>query len=159
MDGWYLSEPGAYTLQAVLATDTGVVVSPHTPLRIAPSRTMDEEQVAPELFTTDVGRAFAFGTSHGPGRPTDTLLEVLERLPQRAVARHAALALAEPWKEERRVLNIDGKQRGFNSIRANPEKARELLNRALHDNPTDAERCFGPRRYAELQRQYEAWTR
>lgn len=158
VDGWYLSEPGGYTLQAVLSTDSGVVASPRTPLRIGPSRTMDEEQLAQELFTKDIGRAFAFGTSHGPGRPIDTLREVLERLPQRAVARHAALALAEPWKEERRVLNTGGDQRGFDRIPARPEEARELLKRALLDDPDEAERCFGPRRYAELQLQYETWT-
>jgi hypothetical protein len=158
LDGWYLSEPGAYTLQAVLATDDGVVASPRTRLRIAPSRTMDEEQVAQELFTKDVGRAFAFGTSHGLGRPIDTLREVLERLPQRAVARHAALALAEPWKEERRVLNTGGDARNFDRVAARPEEARELLKRALLDGPDEAECCFGHRRYAELRQQYETWT-
>jgi hypothetical protein len=157
VDGWYLSEPGAYTLQAVLATDAGVVASSRTRLRIAPSRTMDEEQVAQELFTTDVGRAFAFGTSHGLGKPVDTLREVLERLPQRAVARHAALALAEPWKEERRVLKTGGDVRGFDRIAPRPEEARELMTRALLDRPDQAERCFGQRRYEELRQQYAAW--
>jgi hypothetical protein len=118
---------------------------------------MDEEQVAQELFTTDVGRAFAFGTSHGLGKPVDTLREVLERLPQRAVARHAALALAEPWKEERRVLKTGGDVRGFDRIAPRPEEARELMTRALLDRPDEAERCFGQRRYEELRQQYAAW--
>jgi hypothetical protein len=111
------------------------------------------------LFTADIGRAFAFGTSHGLGRPIDTLLEVLERLPQRAVARHAALAFAEPWKEERRVLNTGGDQPGFDRIAAAPERAGELLKTASLDNPNESQLCFGPRRYAELQLQNESWTR
>ena len=49
------------------------------------------------------------------------------------------------------MLNTDGcDQRGFDHILADPEKARELLKQASHDNAKEAERCFGSRRYAEL---------
>jgi hypothetical protein len=70
-----------------------------------------------------------------------------------------ALAFAEPWKEERRVLNTGGDQPGFDRIAAAPERAGELLKTASLDNPNESQLCFGPRRYAELQLQNESWTR
>lgn len=50
--------------------------------------------MAQDFFTKDVGRAFAFGASHDITAPVETLRDVVDRFPQRAVSRHAALALA-----------------------------------------------------------------
>ncbi len=65
LDGWYLAEPGRYTLQAVLRTPEFVIAAEPQRIRIAHSCSWDEEVAAQDLFTKDVGRAFAFGASHG----------------------------------------------------------------------------------------------
>jgi hypothetical protein len=157
LDGWHLTEPGSYTLQATFATDSAIAVSPLTRLRIASPREVDEELIAQDLFTTDVGRAFAFGASYAIERPIETLREVLERLPQRAVARHAALTLAELWKGEQRVLRKSVEDRGFDRVAARPDEARRLMTRALLDGSDEAAHCFGERRYADLRQKHAAW--
>jgi hypothetical protein len=157
LDGWYLAEPGRYTLQALLRTPEFAIAAKPQHIRIAHSCSWEEEVVAQDFFTKDVGRAFAFGVSHGISAPADSLLGVIERLPQRAVSRHAALALAQPWIRDRRVLLADGDDRGFKLISADPEEARRLYDRALFDDQDVATRCFGKTRYEELCQGYSAW--
>ena len=157
LDGWYLAEPGGYTVQAILGAHDVVVAAPPARLRIASGCTMDDELIAQELFTKDVGRAFAFGVSHAIEAPAAILREVLERRPDCAVARHAALALAEAWKRDQRVLDTSGETRRFNRVAARVDEARRLLTRALLDDVDEAARCFGAARYDELRRQYREW--
>jgi hypothetical protein len=157
LDGWYLAEPGGYTLQAMLrAPGFDVASRPHR-VRIAHPCGRDEEVAALDLFTKDVGRAFAFGVSHGITAPAETLRDVVDRLPRHAVARHAALALAQPWMRDRRVLRAGKEGRGFDLIRADPEEVRRLTQQALDNDQDGASLCFGARRYGDLSRGYSAW--
>lgn len=157
LDGWYLAEPGGYTVHAVLHTHDFVVAARPVQLRIASSCHVEDELLAQELFTKDVGRAFAFGASHAIQAPVAALQEVLARLPGRAVALHAALALAEAWKRDQRVLRLSGEERRFERVAAQPEEARRLLERALAHDPEGAASCFGSARYEELRREYSEW--
>jgi hypothetical protein len=157
LDGWYLAEPGGYTLQAMLRTPEFVIAARPHRIRIAHPCSWDEEVVALDLFTKDVGRAFAFGTSHGITAPAETLRDVVDRLPRRAVSRHAALALAQPWMRDRRVLRAGKEDRGFDLIPADPEEARRLNQQALVDDRDGASLCFGATRYDDLSRGYSAW--
>ncbi|HVG17636.1 MAG TPA: hypothetical protein VNI02_01185 [Blastocatellia bacterium] len=159
LDGWYLAEPGGYTLQAVLRTPEFIIAAEPRRIRIAHSCSWDEEVVAQDLFTKDVARAFAFGASHGIMAPVETLRGVVDQLPQRAVSRHAALALAQPWMRDSRVLRAGEENRGFDLVGANPEEVRRLYDRALLDDPDGAARCFGTTRYEDLFRAYSAWLR
>jgi hypothetical protein len=157
LDGWYLAEPGVYTLRAMLSTPQFTVNTNPRRVRIAHPRSWEEETLAQEFFTKDVGRAFAFGASHGITAPVETLKRVMDQLPDRAVSRHAALALAEPLKRPTRVLRMDKQNRGFDIVKANPEEARGLYTRALHDDTGAADRCFGKSRYDDLSRDYRKW--
>lgn len=157
LDGWQLAEPGRYTLQAMLRTPEFVLASEPQRLRIAHSCSWDEEVLAQDFFTKDVGRAFAFGASHGIASPLETLREVVERLPGRGVCRHAALALAEPWRQDCRVLRVATDDRGFDRVAARPEEARRLYERALKGDRDEAIRCFGATRYEDLTRSFSAW--
>lgn len=154
LDGWYLAEPDRYTLRAMLRLPEGVLAAEPQRLRIAHSCSGDEELLAQDVFTQDVGRAFAFGASHGIGAPIETLLGVVDRLPQRAVSRHAALALAEPWMRDLRMLRARGKDRGFDLVGANPYEVRRLYGRALVDDRGAATRCFGQAGYDDRTRRY-----
>jgi hypothetical protein len=126
-------------------------------VRIAHPRSWEEETLAQEFFTKDVGRAFAFGASHGITAPVETLKHVMDQLPDRAVSRHAALALAESFKKPTRVLRRDEKNRGFDIVKANPDEARGLYTRALHDDAGAAGLCFGKSKYDDLSRDYRKW--
>jgi hypothetical protein len=159
LDGWYLAEPGAYTLHAILKTPEFVIAAAPRRIRIAHSCSWDEELLAQDLFTTDVGRAFAFGSSHGIAAPVETLRDVVERLPERAVSRHAALALAQPWMRDHRVLRMEKDYRGFDLVRAKPEEARRLYGRALLDDSAGAAHCFGTARFEELSQNYAVWLK
>jgi hypothetical protein len=159
LDGWHLAEPGGYTVHAVLHTHDFVVAARPTRLRIAGACRVDDELMAQELFTKDVGRAFAFGASHAIEAPVAALHEVVERLPGRAVARYAALALAEAWKRDQRVLRLSGEERRFERVAAQPEEARRLLELALVHDPEAAASCFGSARYEELRHAYSEWRR
>jgi hypothetical protein len=159
LDGWYLAEPGVYTLRAMLSTPQFTVNTDPRRVRIAHPHSWEEETLAQEFFTKDVGRAFAFGASHGITAPVETLKRVMDQLPHRAVSRHAALALAEPHKGPTRVLRSDKQDRGFDIVRANREEARRLYTRALHDDAAAARRCFGKLRYDELSRDFRKWLK
>jgi hypothetical protein len=158
LDGWYLAEPGAYTVQAVLSANDVVVAARPVRLRIACGCSLDDELMAQELFTKDVGRAFAFGASHAIEGPVAVLREILERLPDRAVARHAGLALAETFKHDQRVLDTQGENWRFERVAANPGEARRLVKRALLTDADAAAGCFGAERYGELLQQYRQWV-
>lgn len=157
LDGWYLAEPGKYTLRAILRTAELVVASEARRLRIAHPCGWEEELVAQNFFTKDVGRALAFGASHGITAPVETLRDLVERLPRRAVSRHAAIALAQPWMTHHRLLRAEGEERGFDLIPAQPDEARRLYERALKVDGDEAIRCFGATRYEDLCRSYSAW--
>ena len=88
------AEPGRYTIGVSLRTEEIDVTAPPFALRIASPRSWDEEWIAQELFTDEVGRALAFGGTTAMVRALDALRNVTDRLPDRAVARHARLALA-----------------------------------------------------------------
>jgi len=157
LGGWYLAEPGSYTLQAMLSTPEFVIATDPQRIRIAHSCSWEEEIVAQDLFTKDIGRAFAFGASHGITAPVETLRGIVDRLPQRAVSRHAAIALAQPWMRDRRVLRAGKEDRGFDLVGGNLEEARRLYERALLDDRDMAACCFGKTRYEELYQGYSAW--
>ena len=157
LDGWYLAEPGSYILQAILRTPEFVIAAEPQRIRISHSCSWDEEVIAQTLFTKDVGRAFAFGVSHGIIRPVEALREVIDRLPQRAISRHAALALAHPFMRDRRVLRAGAENCAFDVVRADPEEVRPLFGRALFDDREAATHCFGATRYNDLRRSYTAW--
>jgi hypothetical protein len=101
--GWGLSEPGNYRVQAALHLPSEDVVSLPLKLRIAPPRGYDEELLAQDYFSSDVGRVLAFDGTQVLDAASDTLQEVTQKLPTRRVTRHAHVALgcseARPYKQ------------------------------------------------------------
>ncbi len=102
--GWKIDEPGYYTVQMALHFDNEDVVSNALSLRVAPPRSYDEEFLAQDLFTDDVGRILAFDGSQYFSAGNNTLREITEKLSDRRVAVHARVALAIPLMHEYKQL-------------------------------------------------------
>ena len=95
-NGWNLSEPGNYQVQVCLHIGKEDVVSNPLALRIAPATERQEEVLAQDFFSKDVGRVLAFDGSRFFDTANDTLKLVAEKLEKRQVAVHAKVALLLP---------------------------------------------------------------
>src|SRR5262249_4341180 len=142
VEGWLLSEPGVYRLQARLGHVEGVISAEPLDIRIALPRARLEERLAQDVFTDDVGRTRAFHGTRGNSGAIATLENVVDRLGDSAIARHAAVALALPMLRPGRVLRLPEGQAPmapaacasgskFEVVPARPDEARELLRRAV----------------------------
>jgi hypothetical protein len=147
-NGWDIAEPGYYTIQVALHlenTEEDLVSNPLR-LRVAPPRGYDEEFLAQDFFSEDVGRILTFDGSqsqvleHGK----DTLREVSERLSDRKVAFHANVALANPTAKSYKLLDLeDPKQPKIKVVSPNLEEARKEFKAALIDQPDIAAETLG----------------
>ncbi|HBY61848.1 MAG TPA: hypothetical protein DEH78_18665 [Solibacterales bacterium] len=137
LQGWGLAEPGNYTIQVSFEQGETDVVSNALRLRVAPPASRDEEFVAQDFFSDDVGRIVAFDGSRHLTQGNDTLREVVQRLAKRRVALHAALALGEGVARPSKQLVPDAKAplgMGFVAVDADQKDARALLDKALKEN-------------------------
>jgi hypothetical protein len=148
LNGWDLAEPGKYMVQAMLQIDGEDIVSNSMALRVLPPRSYDEEFLAQDFFSDDVGRILAFDGSRELTKGNDTLHEVADRLSDRPVAYHARIALATPLTRGYKQLGLpEGKAAmtgaslagGKISVAKPDEKrARAEFSAALTDNPQQA---------------------
>src|SRR6185369_14528726 len=107
-NGWDLAEPGSYTIQVALHLDDEDLVSAPLRVRVAPPRGYDEEHLAQDVFSDQVGRVLAFDGSGVLDSANDVLREVTERLPDRRVAVHARIALGNAVAGRRKRLEVAG---------------------------------------------------
>jgi len=155
-NGWDLAEPGYYTVQAVLRVSDVDYVSNALRIKVKPPRSYEEEDLAQDFFSEDVGRILTFNGSRSKvlSGANDVLREVADRLPGRAVARHARVALARPLRREGKVLALPEKmQSELDSAadvggrivlaRAQPIEAQNELSEALVAEPDKAAETFG----------------
>ncbi|WP_206602822.1 hypothetical protein [Leptolyngbya ohadii] len=145
-NGWDVAEPGYYTLQAALHVEsTGEdVVSNPLRLRIAPPQGYDEEFLAQDFFSEEVGRILSFDGSRVLNGGNNTLREVSERLGDRKVAIHAQVALAMPLAKAYKVLEAgDAGQPRIRVLPPNPEAANRELSDALLEQPHAAAETLG----------------
>lgn len=146
LKGWEIDEPGNYTIQVALQRDGEDIVSNELRIRVAPAKGYDEEYVAQELFTTDVARVLVLGGSEVMTEATETLREVVDRLPESAASIHAAIALGKPLARDYKQLSVDGSVEQPLAIRvrkAEPESAMTLLGSALTQSPGQAIETLG----------------
>ena len=159
LGGWYFAEPGAYVVQAALNTGSGAVTTNPLAVRVSHPRSWEEEVAAQEIFTRDVGRALEFGATPARSSVVETLRGIVERLPDRAVSRYAALALARGSMKEQRVLRTGAaKERGFDVIPADHAEARRLFQRAVFDDPRAAADTLGDAAARELTARYGGYV-
>jgi hypothetical protein len=118
LNGWDVSEPGVYQIQVAVNIDGQSVTSEPLQLRVAPPRSWDEEDVAQEFFSEDVGRTLAFTGTAVLASANEVLRDTVERLPQTRAAIHAAAALATPLARDYKVLVIPEGQPATNRVAA-----------------------------------------
>ncbi|MEE1837105.1 hypothetical protein [Streptomyces sp. SP17KL33] len=105
LDGWQISEPGAYRVYAALRSardgasaagdpSGGQVLAAPITVRVERPASRDQERLADDVFTDTVGRVLALGGSRVLDDANDVLREVTERIPDTAVAKHSAACLA-----------------------------------------------------------------
>src|SRR5918999_1750063 len=120
LEGWEIAEPGTYTVQVVVLVDGEEVVSNPMRLRVEPPRDSEQERIAGEYFTDEVGRILAF---------------------------HARLALGNVAARDSKRLEPEdssGEARMHVEIdRARPEEGQALLQEALIAHPDEAVESLG----------------
>jgi hypothetical protein len=167
--GWDLAEPGRYLVQVALRHDGQDLVSNPLHLRIAPPRGYDEEYLAQDFFSDEVGRVLAFDGTRVLDKANDVLQESASKLADRRVAHHALVALAKPLTRNAKVLTMPGKDGAAGTMSAadaggklkvaktKPDEARKQLNAALLKKENVAAETLGHIEYREYVDQYCDW--
>lgn len=158
--GWQIAEPGYYTIQVALHqedTEEDLVSNPLR-LRIAPPRSYDEEFLAQDFFSEDVGRILTFDGSQVLANGNDTLREVSAKLSDRAVAFHAEVALASVMAKEYKILDLDDPNHPkIKVISPKVEEARKEFAAALTDQPKMAAKSLGHIDYKYYVDRFSDW--
>ncbi|MBI4525419.1 MAG: hypothetical protein HY695_16585 [Deltaproteobacteria bacterium] len=146
-NGWDLAEPGRYTIQVALHLEGEDIVSNPLPLRVAPPRGYDEELIAQDFFTDDVGRIIALDGSYFLEKGNDVLRNTVESLADRRVAIHARVALGRVLMQDYKQLvaeSVNGRRGLAVRLRsAQLETAKQHLSAALIDKPEEAMMSLG----------------
>jgi hypothetical protein len=108
---WAISEPGIYQIRVCLRVGGEDVVSNPLTIRVLPPRSYDEQSLAQDFFTDDVGRTLAFDGTRYLERANTTLREIVERFPQSRAAVHANIALAMPLAKPHKLLDLPTESR------------------------------------------------
>lgn len=144
INGFDLSEPGRYLLQAALHLTDFDVVSAPLGLRVLPPRSFDQEHLAQDVYTDQVGRILSFSGSHVLDRGNAVLHEVVERLGDTRLARHAQYVLGNPMVEQYKILEVEADGSSHIELAAPEAKtARQDLDAALLVEPHEAAETFG----------------
>ncbi|GAB1545217.1 hypothetical protein NUACC21_78930 [Scytonema sp. NUACC21] len=158
--GWEIAEPGYYTIQVALHeedTEEDLVSNPLR-LRVAPPRSYEEEFLAQDFFSEDVGRILTFDGSRVLAKGNDTLREVSAKLSDRSVAFHAEVALANAMAKEYKILNLDDPNHPkIKVISPDIEEARQEFAAALTEQPAKAARSLGHIDYKDYVDRFSNW--
>ncbi|WP_156678047.1 hypothetical protein [Sphingomonas profundi] len=105
-NGWDMAEPGRYIVQAMLRVDGRAVFSNRLEVKVAPPTSRQEERIAQDLFTPEVGQVLAVNGTRGV-EPAVAALNAVVALGDHPAARQAAVALAGPLATEFKLLTVD----------------------------------------------------
>ena len=109
INGWDIAEPGQYMIQIALhLEDDEDILSAPLMLRIERPRSYEEENLATDFFSDDVGRVLAFDGSRTLDAACDTLRETAAKLKERRVSVHAHIALGAVKARRTKVLDLKG---------------------------------------------------
>jgi hypothetical protein len=139
--GWLISEPGSYEVRVGLKTTAVNALAPALRIRVALPCGREEELLAQEFFTDDVGRTLALGGTSVMQQANAVLERVADQMKDRPVARHAQLALGVPKLRPQKTLRLPEGQAPLCSVAADggsialtkpyPDEGRRLIRAAL----------------------------
>lgn len=159
-DGFYVSEPGRYVVQAALhLADEDIISNPFS-LRVLPPRSYEEAAFAQDLYVPDVGRALAFDGTRVMTSANEILREAIEQFSTHPLATHARVALALPLArifrtlEEGDIAGVDASRLAFRGQAAVVDEAAPLLKKALSTHAVEAARILGHIDFADYAAQY-----
>lgn len=127
--GWYISEPGEYTINAAVYYEEKVLIANPESIVVRLPVHRYEERIAQEYFTMDTAKVIYFNGSKTDAKTNNHLMEVLAQLPDRHVSIHAGITLAMPDIEPYKVFTSDMGQ--VKVISPDHEKASLKLENAL----------------------------
>lgn len=157
LGGWQIAEPGTYRVYAALRTagdrasasvagaSAGQIMAAPLVLRVERPASRDQERLADDVYTDTVGRVMALGGSRVLHGANDVLREVADRIPDQAVAKHAATCLAMAETIPGKVLQGGGDGAGdlrLEATRTDTESGWQRTEQAYADLTTAAE-TFG----------------
>ena len=131
-NGWIIDEPGYYSIQVALEINGKKIVSNVLRLRVFPPAGYEQEFLAQDFFSEEVGRILAFDGSRFLEKGNIILREINEKLSDHAVALHAHIALAKPLAFDYKYLDFSEYSRESTKIKilpAQPDEARKQLLR------------------------------
>ena len=129
-------------------------------LRVSPPLGYEDEVLAQDIVSEDVGRILAFGGSRVFRAGNDVLAETIERLPERRIALHAAMALGNAAAKDYKCLEQDRNDPNKLKIEiepGQPDAAAALLTQALTDRPDAAAESLGHIAYRRSTEQLTSW--
>ncbi len=164
-NGWDISEPGNYTVQAMLTLGEEVIISNSLQIRISAARTHDEEVCAQDIFTREVGQILTFGGSQFLTKANEALEELIIRIPNKQAARQASIALALPKLRNFKTLDITGlaptlqgalknKEAKITEIKSDYKVVAESLKRVLIEEADYTAQTLGHINYKRQMDQY-----
>ena len=116
LNGWDIAEPGVYGVQVAINIDGADIVSNVLEIKIAPAKNYEEEIIAQDFFSEDVGRILAFNGSMSLKKGNDTLRRVVDQFGKNRVSSHASIALVTPLTKGYKTLNIPEGEFLFTSV-------------------------------------------
>ncbi|UYW71949.1 hypothetical protein [Bacillus cereus] len=156
-NGWLIDEPGFYNIQVSLQINGNNIVSNNLRLRVFPPAGYDQEFLAQDFFSEEVGRILAFDGSHFLEKGNNILREVTEKLRDHAVALHAHVALAKPLAFDYKFLDfteVSGTKGKIKIIPAQPDEARKQFTSALTEHKKIAAKTLSHKDYNEYMVTY-----
>ncbi|MEY9963007.1 hypothetical protein ABIA33_001033 [Streptacidiphilus sp. MAP12-16] len=162
--GWQITEPGTYRIYAALRTSSGVgaggpaaqVLARPAMLQVDRPASREQERIADEVCVEQVGRVLALGGSRVLDEANEVLRRVVDRIPESALAKHAAAALAYAACVPGKVLEGTQDKQHLSVPPTDPQAARPMLDLAFGDLDAAFE-TFGPVRLSrDVRRVAEA---
>ena len=145
-NGWEISDPGYYLVQAALDLDGEDIVSEPLMIRIAPPRDRyTEEYLAQDVFSDEVGRILMFDGSRFLEKGNNVLREVAAQMPESRLAIHANVPLGKALAKDYKYLELGDDATDLSIKVARPDAAEsgKCLDAALSNNMNAAAETLG----------------
>ncbi len=148
-NGWDIAEPGYYTIQAALHIADCDIISKPLRLRVAPPLSYQQEFIAQDFFSEEVGRVLTFHGSQHLESANNTLQTICEEHKDCLASIHAGVALGNAQARNFKLLqmpedvheelafakNFNAK---FKEVKADIKYSRKQLTDALNNRPDEA---------------------